>query len=159
MDEETIVAIRAVKIFINLCGSPLNVGINRRLMDLCEVARKKYFAFLDAKKEKESLTLKGKRLEMEKRKAETVRKTYGDKVSEIDSGIAVENSKFQSAEALIADGNKTLLNVINSKGKINKTELIKAQMLLQTGMEKVSESKSKICDLQNKQKSSIVKKN
>lgn len=94
MDEETIIAIRAVKNYINLCGSPLNFGINRQLIDLCGIARQKYFAFLDTKKEKEALTLTGKRLEMEKRKAETLRKTYSDKVSEIDNGIYVENSKF-----------------------------------------------------------------
>lgn len=158
LDEETIVFIRAVKNYINLCGSPLNVGVNRRLLDLCAAARKKYFAFLDVKKQKEALSLKYKRLEMEKRKAETVRKSYGEKISAIDNGISIENSKFQSAEALIVDGNNVLSKVINCKGKVNKTDLIKAQMLLQAGMEKVSESKSKICDLQE-EKSSLISKN
>ena len=40
LSEETIVAILAVKNYVNLCGYPLDVGINRRLLDLCAIALK-----------------------------------------------------------------------------------------------------------------------
>lgn len=158
LDEETIVAIRAVKSYVNFCGSPCEVVINRRLLELCALARQKYFAFLDIQKETQELTLKNKRIELEKRTSQKGRKSYADKVSEIDDSIQVENRKFESAEALIGDGNKVLVNAINSKGKVNKTELIKAQMLLHAGMEKVSESKTKMYALQIEKTSLISKK-
>lgn len=157
LEPDTIVALRAVKNFINLSQGCENIVISRRLLDLCSLARKKYFAYLDAKNDLEKLTLAQKRKEVDSRKKETIRKNLLEKVSEIDTTISIEGSKLASAEVLIEDSNKTLLKVVNSTGKVNKGDLIKAQMLLHAGIDKSAECKSKITNLQ-KQKANLLKK-
>lgn len=157
LEPETIVALRGVKNFIDLCGKP--VTITRRLLDLCYNARQKYFAHLEVKKAEEKSRLTRERQEQENLKKQVIRKTSSEKISEVETSIRLEGDKLASAEVLIADSNKTLQNLINSNGKINKEQLIKAQMLLKVGIDKSSECKAKLSDLQKLKYDLLSKKN
>lgn len=56
LSEETIIAIRTVKNNLNLYGSVENFPISRRLLDLCQDARKKYFIYLDLQKQQQQVS-------------------------------------------------------------------------------------------------------
>ena len=47
------------------------------------------------------------------------------RLEKIETPRIVKNSNIKIAEALIEDGNKALVDVINSKGKMGKMKLIK----------------------------------
>lgn len=81
-----------------------------------------------------------------------------EEIQEIDVEIQIENSKLSAASVVIEDGKKTLNQIINSTGKVNKSDLVKVQMLLDAGVEKVASSQSKISDLQKKKNNILVER-
>lgn len=110
-------------------------------------ARLKYFAYLELKNDEEKSTLTRKR-EVEKRlECDKKKKDRFEKILEIDTQIQTEDHKLATVDVLLENSNKTLLNAINSAGKISRTDLIKAQMMLHTGIEESAETKSRICAL------------
>ena len=55
---------------------------------------------------------------------------------DIENSIQGENNRLEAAESLIKEGNKTLTEIINAPGKINKCALMKAQFVLTTGIDR-----------------------
>lgn len=64
---------------------------------------------------------------------------------------------MDTAEGRIKYGNKIMADLINSKGPIDKKQLIKAQMLVESGVKKVCTIKLSVTELQ-KQKGDLLKK-
>lgn len=151
LNEENLIAIRTVKDTLDhISGDEFPVG--HRLLQLCSNARRP----LEQKKIEKELFLKNQ-AEEEKRKCEaSAKKSQSDKISYIEKNIQLEDKKLGSAEGLIKDGNKMLAEMINSKGSVDKKQLIRAQMLVESGSEKLSSIKTKISELQ-KEKNELLK--
>lgn len=62
----------------------------------------------------------------------------------------MEGTKLRAASFILEDGQQTLNKIVNSTGKVNRSDLIKVQMLFDAGVEKSASSISKIFDLQKK---------
>lgn len=154
LEEETLIAIRMVKDTIN--HIPVNeFQISRRLLQLCSNARQKYFVFLEQKKAEKELSLKKQAEADQRKKVSVAKKSQSEKLSDIENTIQLEDKKLNTAEGLIQDGNKMLTELINSRGTVDKKQLISAQMLVQSGCEKATSIKSKVAELQ-KEKSKLL---
>ena len=61
---------------------------------------------------------------------------------------------FNVAQKLISDGNETLSNLTIGKGKVEKDLILKAQMVINAGVERSKNINSKIDELRKEIKSS-----
>lgn len=154
MNEGTITALRMVKDAIIQHGGVENFPMPRRLLDLCAASRKKYFLHLDIEKENRSQLLKeqGKKkasLELQEKK-----RLNAEKVSGLDTKLEEQLLKLSAAQKLIADGNQTLSNLTIGKGKVDKTLILKAQMVINAGVERSININKRIDELRKEIKSS-----
>lgn len=92
-----------------------------------------------------------------RREAGKTRKSNSEKVSAIDEKIVIADIKLNTADELIVNANKVLDELINSRGKINKSDLIKAKVLLHAGIEEGATTKTQIREL-NQEKLSLLSK-
>lgn len=119
-------------------------------------AYQKYTTYLELQKVEKEIAktqkIKNKNDEEQRQKATL----HANKIKEIDELIGYEKERKNMAESLISDGNKNLGKILNSKGNIDKKEVLKAQTIISAGIEKVVETKSKI-EILNKEKSILLK--
>lgn len=152
LDDETIIAIRMVKDTLkNVEVTDFPIG--RRLFQMCSNARQKYFVFLEQQKAEQELLLKNK--EGGVKEISQKKKSNSEKLSDIEETLRLEEKKIGSAEQMIKDGNKIMADLVSSKGSVDKKRLIRAQMLVESGMEKVANIKVAISELQ-KQKENVL---
>lgn len=150
LHEDTITAIRMVKDAISLYDKIDDFPINRRLLDLCAASRKKYFLHLDVEKQQRESLAKENQKENEKREN---RKKNSEKLTEkrlLENQIAEENCKLKVADDLIEEANETLSSLLLREGKLDKTLVMKTQVILKAGIEKSKEIKAIILELKKK---------
>lgn len=151
LEENTIVAIRMVKDAILKFENIENFPITRRLLDLCALARKKYFLHLDIEKENEKTFLKDQEKTKAALDALEKKKLNSEIISQLENELGVESVKLSVAMTLIGDGNKALTALTTGKGKsVDKESVMKAQMMVSAGIEKSSIINKKIEDIKNK---------
>lgn len=151
LEEETLVEIRMDH--INVTDFPISL----RLLQLCSNARQFFFTFLEQQKVEKELIQRNQDVEEKCKYAASVKKSQSDKLSDIDKSLQLEEKKMDTAEGRIKYGNKIMADLINSKGPIDKKQLIKAQMLVESGVKKVCTIKLSVTELQ-KQKGDLLKK-
>lgn len=153
MHEDTIIAIRMVKDAVLMYGKPENFPITRRLLDLCASSRKKYFLHLDVEKNQKELLAKQKQQENEKNE---IRKKNTEKLSEIrkiESQIEEERLKLCVAEKLIEEGNESLSALLKLDGRLDKSSVMKSQIVINAGIDSAKKINSTIEGLKEKLKS------
>lgn len=153
LHEDTIVAIRMVKDAVLLYDKVEDFPITRRLLDLCSSSRKKYFLHLDVEKQQREALAKQKQNEIENREKQQKKSKSLAKIQDIENQISEENLKLKVADKLIDEGNQALSSLLIGDGKLDKSLVIKAQMVLHAGIERSKEIKATIEDLKKKMKS------
>lgn len=131
-------------------GSVDKFPMPQRLLDLCSTARKKYFLSLDIEKENREKLLK----EQEKAKANLAsreqKKANSEKKSQLEEAVKEETVKLNVAMKLIAERNEFLSQLtIGKKRSVDKEDILKAQMMLNAGIEKSAIINKKIDSLRN----------
>lgn len=147
MGEDTITAIRLVKDAIMHYGSAEDFPMSRRLLDLCAASRKKYFLHLDVEKENRQHILKEQEKDKNRRELQEKKKLNSQKTSRLEAELEEELLKLSVAQKLIADGNQSLSNLTIGKGTVDKELVLKAQMVLNAGIEKSTGINYKIEEL------------
>lgn len=131
----------------------LNFPITRRLLDLCASSRKKYFLHLDVEKSQKELLEKQNKQEIEKNE---IRKKKTEKLSEIrkiECQIEEERVKLCMAEKLIEEGNESISALLKREGRLDKSSVMKSQVIINAGIAKAKEINLTIEVLKEKLKS------
>ena len=139
-------------------GCNCNVGymkfqINRNLISSVKMARQKYQKDLEAKrllKEKESERIKLANELKEKKKS------LDEKLSNVEAEIKIKESGISVAEESIQEGNEKLQNQLK-QSKISRTEIQKAQSMIDMGLSRKRSLSSELEELQ-KEKAKLLKK-
>lgn len=150
LKEDTITAIRMVKDGISLYDKVEDFPINQRLIDLCASSRKRYFLHLDVEKQQRKLLTKENQTEIEKRDNQKKKTEKLTDIRNLENQIAEQNLKLKVADKLIEEGNDDLSSLLLGEGKLDKTLVMKAQMVLNAGIEKSKEINTAIEDLKKK---------
>ncbi|KAJ6639971.1 hypothetical protein Bhyg_12719, partial [Pseudolycoriella hygida] len=112
-------------------------------------ARQKYFLYLDVEKQQKELELKEKQNQA---KEDDIRKKKAEsnfKVQKLETLLAEEALKLKVADRLIDEANESLSSLVEREGKINKAAVVKAQMVLSSGIERSKEINKTIDRLKN----------
>ncbi|KAJ6649103.1 hypothetical protein Bhyg_04336 [Pseudolycoriella hygida] len=155
--EDTIIAIRIVKDAILHYGKVEDFPITRRLLDLCASSRQKYFLHLEVEKQQREFSERQKQKEIENAEAQKQIKEKLSEVQSLENQIEEETLKLAVADNLIEEGTGSLSSLLLTNGALNKSSVMKAQMLISAGVEKSKTTNSNIKNLKLKMKN-ILKK-
>lgn len=148
---ETIVAIRMVKSAIRFYDGSINFPITSRLLALCKASRQKYQAYLDKQKlEKENMDKKKKNENDIAKQVQEKKKHNASQIQILDTSIGQEKKRMKLAENLVIQGNEALNKAVNSTGKLDRLEIVKAQSVLNAGVQQLTKTTMKIDDFFNK---------
>ena len=157
LSEETIVAIRMVKDFIQHCGGTNNVSITKDMVKSCQFAHSHYVLYLDEKKKEEETPQQQLQKEAEKKEAaeeaRVAEEKNMEKKNELLGGIEMFQNYIQIAEKTIVNGNEEMGKLLKSnvlvqkdcqlvQGKIDMG--IKRKATYQTELEELKKKLSKL---------------